>query len=43
MNRWYAIFAPQHNMLPAEAACGNGTTRRVSEDQISKPAHGRRT
>jgi hypothetical protein len=37
VNRWYAIFASQHT-LPAMAACENGTTRRVFDEQLSKPA-----
>lgn len=38
MNRWYAETNPQH-MLPGSAARAFGTTRRVSDEQTSKPAH----
>ena len=37
MNRWHAENNPQHT-LPGSVACAFGTTRRVSEDQTSKPA-----
>jgi hypothetical protein len=39
VNRWHATYEPQRT-LPAMAACAFGTTRRVTEDQISKPAPG---
>lgn len=41
MNRWYATAQPQH-MLPAAAGVlAFGSTRRVSNEQISdKPAPG---
>lgn len=42
MNRWYADRNPQHIVLTGSATCAFGTTRRVSEDQASKPAPGRR-
>jgi len=38
MNRRHAITEPQQS-LPAVAACAFGTTRRVSDEQLSKPAH----
>ena len=38
MQRWHAITEPQHP-LPAMAACAFGTTRQVSDEQNSKPAH----
>jgi hypothetical protein len=33
-----AVTEPQH-LLSAVAACAYGTTRRVSDEQLSKPAH----
>jgi hypothetical protein len=38
VNRWYATPQPQHT-LPAVATCDSGTTRRVFNEQTSKPAH----
>ena len=38
MNRWHAITEPRQS-LSAVAACAFGTTRRVSDEQNSKPAH----
>ena len=38
MNRWHAITEPQQS-LPAVAACESETTRRVSDEQLSKPTH----
>lgn len=38
MNRWHAN-SPQHT-LPAMAAYAFGSTRRVIDEQISKPAPG---
>jgi hypothetical protein len=38
MNRRHAITEPQH-LRSVEAACAYGTTRRVSDEQHSKPAH----
>jgi hypothetical protein len=38
MNRWHAVTEPQQS-LPAVAACAFGTTRGVSDEQSSKPAH----
>jgi hypothetical protein len=43
VNRWQNTIAPQHMLLSADAAYGFGTTRRVSEIQLSKPAKGRRS
>jgi hypothetical protein len=38
VNRWHAITEPQH-LLSAVAACAFGTTRRVSDERLSKPEH----
>lgn len=38
MNRWHTTD-PQHT-LPAAAACAFGSTRRGTDEQISKPAPG---
>ncbi len=38
MNRRHAVTEPQQT-LPAMAACAIQTTRRVCDEQLSKPAH----
>lgn len=44
MNRWQTTIATQQHMLPsADAAYGFGTARRITENQVSKPAPGRRS
>jgi hypothetical protein len=38
MNRWHAVTEPQHS-LPAAACCAFGTTRRLVDQQLSKPTY----
>jgi len=39
VNRWHAN-SPQHTLLPVMAAYAFGSTRRATDEQLSKPAPG---
>ena len=42
MRRWPAEINPQHTMLRGSAGCAVMPDSGLSEDQLSKPASGRR-